>query len=668
MLVYLLKSSACLTIFLMFYKLLLETESMHVFKRYYLLASILLALVIPALVFVEYVEVAPMTSVATTIPEELSTTAMLQMETSTAYLPLILWAIYLLGVGVFGLQFLKNLMGIFKRIHNNPKNKRRNIIQVLLHNPVIPHTFFKYVFLNRQQLEAKEIPEAVLLHEEAHANQMHSLDVLFVELLQLLFWFNPLLYVAKKAIKLNHEFLADQAVVTTGMPANAYQSMLLAFSSKAGTPLPIGFGMANSINYSSIKKRISVMKKSTTKKSIVLRSLLLLPLLALLLFGFSETKEIPIYQNSLLYDADIDANRNASIKEELQNINVLKLNMVDSLIITEDIDILIDKNGLIAVNDNHVALENLPEVLYKFNKTLTKDQRSTMVYSSIIPDVDAPIGIIRTVEKMVQNYGVADVELVRPAKSKVQIEASKSQLARFNSMAEKYNAVPIQKRVIPLQDLKQLESIYKLMTDDQQQNAQPFPECPPPPRQEPPTKKQVSEYNALAKEYNAMIKSGNIRIIKSEVDHLKSIFARMTDAQREKAVPFPDFPPPPPAPATSSAVSPAIGHMPPPPPPHPLGIDVSPVVDIMDAPIINQIEEINPHVPPVAPPPPPPVSPLDHIIEMAKKGAIFYYEGQEISSDKAIAILKNNDQIIIDTRGSHTKHPIVKLSTKPIEN
>ncbi len=666
MLVYLLKSSACLAIFLMFYQLLLEKERMHVFKRYYLLVSMIVALIIPALVFVEYVEVAPITSVVTTIPGELSTTEMLQMETSTEYLPLILWAIYLLGAGIFGLQFLRNLTGIFKRIHNNPKNKRRNIIQVLLHNPVIPHTFFKYVFLNRQQLEAKQIPEAVLLHEEAHATQKHSLDVLFVELLQLLFWFNPLLYVAKKAIKLNHEFLADQAVVTAGMPANTYQSMLLAFSSKAGTPLPIGFGMANSINYSSIKKRISVMKKSTTKKSVVLRSLLLLPLLALLLFGFSETKEIPIHHNSPLYDADIDANRNASIKEELQNINVLKLNMVDSLVITEDIEILIDKNGLISVNDQHVALENLPEVLNKFNDALTKDQRSNMVHSSILPDVDVPMGIIRTVEKMVQDYGVTKVELVRPSKSKAQSEASKSQVAKFNRIAEKYNAVPIQKRVIPLQELKQLESIYKLMTIDQKRNAQPFPECPPPPGQEPATEKQVAEYNAMAKEYNAMIKSGNIRIIKSEVDHLKSIYARMTDAQREKAEPFPDFPPPPPAPEAPRAVSPVIGHMPPPPPPHPSEIEVSPVVDAI--PEVIHIEEINPHVPPVAPPPPPPVSPLDHIIEMAKQGATFYYKDQEISSDKAIAILKNNDQINIETTGSHTKHPIVKLSTEPFEN
>ena len=69
---------------------------------------------------------------------------------------------------------------------------------------------------------------------------------------------------------------------------------------------------------------------------------------------------------------------------------------------------------------------------------------------------------------------------------------------------------------------------------------------------------------------------------------------------------------------------------------------------------------------PTPPLPPEPVSPLDHIIEMAKKEAVFYYEGKEITSDKAIELLQNNDALNIDSRVSNTKRPIVKISKKPI--
>ena len=66
------------------------------------------------------------------------------------------------------------------------------------------------------------------------------------------------------------------------------------------------------------------------------------------------------------------------------------------------------------------------------------------------------------------------------------------------------------------------------------------------------------------------------------------------------------------------------------------------------------------------PPPPPPKSPMDHVVEMAKKDAVFYYEGKKISSDKAIAILKKNKKINLRTRQKGLIKPIVELSTKPI--
>src|SRR5690606_2204725 len=92
--------------------------------------------------------------------------------------------------------------------------------------------------------------------------------------------------------KLNHEFLADEAVINQGVEPSAYQQLLIAFSSNASKQVPTEIGMASAINYSSIKKRFTVMKTHTSKRNIWLRSIVLLPLIAFSIYGFSERKKI----------------------------------------------------------------------------------------------------------------------------------------------------------------------------------------------------------------------------------------------------------------------------------------------------------------------------------------------------------------------------------------
>ena len=100
---------------------------------------------------------------------------------------------------------------------NNPYTKSTYYTNILLQKHIIPHTLLKYIFVNKTDFESQKIPKEVLLHEQTHAIQRHSSDLLFVEVLQIIFWFNPLLYFIKKSIKLNHEFLADQAVLYNGV-------------------------------------------------------------------------------------------------------------------------------------------------------------------------------------------------------------------------------------------------------------------------------------------------------------------------------------------------------------------------------------------------------------------------------------------------------------------
>ncbi len=278
---YLLKSGACLTVFYLFYVLFLEKENMHVHKRIYLIATLLIAFAIPFVTFTSYVEVVEVIQPIIASQNTIEIPIINEPET-VSYTTEILWSVYGLGVLLFGFKFVKNLNEIIQKIRINPNQKEDDTVSVLLKEDIVPHTFFSYIFYNKQKYITHQIPKEVVLHEQTHAKQKHSLDVLFIEFLQVLFWFNPILYLINKAMKLNHEFLADQAVITNGIQTQNYQKTLLAYSSHA-YQLPL----ANAINYSSIKKRFTVMKTHTSKKKIWFKSIILLPVLALLLFSFS---------------------------------------------------------------------------------------------------------------------------------------------------------------------------------------------------------------------------------------------------------------------------------------------------------------------------------------------------------------------------------------------
>ncbi|MEM9143093.1 MAG: M56 family metallopeptidase [Bacteroidota bacterium] len=298
---YFLKSTVCLFLFWAFYTIFLERESMHGLKRFYLLITLASAFTIPAITFTQIVEV-PYT-IPAGITEYVETPFQWQtrrVDPDTAAGIPWLWIVYLLGTAFFALRFAHNLYSVLRRMRKNPRIKRGRSILVLLRDRVLPHTFLRYVFLNRADFKAQKVPKEVLWHEEAHAIEKHSLDILLLEALQILFWFNPALLLMRNAIKLNHEFLADRAVTRKGIPKSDYQEIILVYSSNQYRPFPCAMGMVNAIHlssYTSIKKRFTVMKKRTSKSSGAVRAILVLPLLGLLLFGFSETKTVFVKTN-----------------------------------------------------------------------------------------------------------------------------------------------------------------------------------------------------------------------------------------------------------------------------------------------------------------------------------------------------------------------------------
>ncbi|MBT8306379.1 MAG: M56 family metallopeptidase [Maribacter sp.] len=565
---------------------------MHTFKRFYLLVSLLAAFAIPFITFVEYVELPVVTQI---IAQSNSNVTVVSgkgpIHYATDYLPTILWSIYGMGIVIFGWKFIRNMYQIIQRIRKNPKFKINRITNVLLLDRIIPHTFFNYVFLNKHKFEAKEIPSEVLLHEETHARQKHSLDVLFIELLQLFFWFNPLMYLMKKAIKLNHEFLADREVLDYGIKPALYQNILLEFSSSSLQPQ-----LANSINYSSIKKRFTVMKTRTSKKSIVLRSLLILPLSALLLFGFSEKKLV-----------------------ELQAPVEMTIPVMEQESAVKSIDLRINKKGEILVQNNvWTSLDNLKSHLQKINTNLTKEQRENVVRVLIMPDAEAPMKIIKDIEPILIDYGVARIDIVGPEEFsnstkeiKVQGGATKKQIEEYNALAKKYNAQPIQERIIKKKEIERLEYLYNLMTDKQKKKAQPFPECPPPPPAPKAVKGKISPTSPQP--------PSAPKINKGEIKNVS-----------------------PASPLAPKVASKVMSNIPP------------------NAPAVSKGEVSD--IPPPPPPPPSSKSPVEHAQEMAKQGAVFYYGKKKITAAEAIDILKEKDNLSMDISKKNNNPPVVKIS------
>jgi hypothetical protein len=713
---------------LLFYKLLLEKESMHVFKRCYLILALVASLVIPSLVFVEYI--APVyTSYEFT--QDLNTTQFVTAPKTPKDIDVInwtlmAWTIYGIGATIFGIRFFRNLFQIFNRIRKNTKLKQRFSIKVLLLDQLPPHTFFRYIFLNKEKFETNTIPNEVLLHEEIHAKQCHSIDVIFIELLQVILWFNPFIFFFKKCIKLNHEFLADSAVIKEHISTRNYQNTLLSYLSKDSVAKYQSVKMANAINYSSIKKRFKVMKTQTSRKAVLLRIMLLLPLLASMLYGFSETKTIE------KINPEIEHN-----KEELEKIDQLQVNYPDGA--TEKMMLeyksFIKKyektNSInhdeylrsIAIYDimnetQKKSVKKYPEFsalskgpkkqtlansdfeAYKNNEKYAVWMDGKVIDNKVLNEYNASDFVYHS-----SSYVYHNARSTRfPQEYQVNLytkrgfentfnkkEANSQELAKYNILAEKYNEMSRDAMRISIKDVEQLKHIYSLMSDKQKADAEPFPNLPEPPPAPHASnaREQVSnKVSQIIKEqdpYDVVGKS--IVISNSSPEYFKAenstIAASKETPEQNNNKPKTGF-----LEVNGETIFYVSkkgnntyynrrgqkvnrkGEI--------ISKEQVHAAEIIEGQVISKVYKDNKVVvefntdnvsisPPLPPLPPEPIEPLDFIITMAKKEADFYYEGKKINSDKAIELFKKNKSLNINSSGINSKAPWVKITKKPIK-
>lgn len=285
---FLLKSTICLTVFLGFYHLVLEREKMHQFNRFYLLGSIVISLAIPFLTF-EIIKIVPviqaieplnMTITPGMIPDNEIQANSISREENINLISFILWSLYGIICFLLLLRFGKNIWKLISKSKLNPIVKYKNATLILIEEKTLPHTFLNSIFINFEDYNNQKIEDELYAHELVHVTQRHTLDILFIEFMRVIFWFNPIFIFYKKAIQLNHEFLADEEVVKSCDNIPFYQTLLLQKTSINHVFL------TSNLNYLVTKKRLIMMTKNTSKSLALLKKITILPILAALIYFF----------------------------------------------------------------------------------------------------------------------------------------------------------------------------------------------------------------------------------------------------------------------------------------------------------------------------------------------------------------------------------------------
>ncbi|MFR0829374.1 M56 family metallopeptidase [Bacteroides intestinalis] len=282
MLAYFLKINVAIALFYAFYRLFFYKDTFFTWRRVALLCFFAVSAVYPLLNIQTWItEQEPMVAMADLYADIVLPEFTLTPEKATFDWKAILLQtagfVYWGGVALLAARFLMQLAGIIRLAFRSRKTKIGDTNVHLLKQADGPFSFFHWIFVHPASHTEEELSE-ILTHEQAHANQWHSIDVLISEAACVLCWFNPFAWLMKREIRTNLEYLADNRVLETGHDSKSYQYHLLGLSHyKAAATI------YNSFNVLPLKKRIKMMNKKRTREIGRTKYLMFLPLAALLM-------------------------------------------------------------------------------------------------------------------------------------------------------------------------------------------------------------------------------------------------------------------------------------------------------------------------------------------------------------------------------------------------
>lgn len=316
MILYFIKSTFLLLIFFSIYRFSLQDKKSLQFNRFYLLIALVLGLVLPLFNFSFFVESNSIIETKEIVFQQIEGFSdfeyfpMIQKESLFSNLEILF-----IGIVIFlTIRFVFRVYLII-RLKRSGQQIKNDYGRLILHSKVkSPFSFLKSIYLNLESWNSGLIEKEILIHEQGHVVQKHSLDIMFIEFLKIGLWFQPMLYFYKKAIQENHEFLADAYCLQQTTNINAYQNIILNYYSEQNKRLDL----SSSIDYKNLKKRFMMMKN--TKKGNVTKVLFYSSAFVLTYFGLVgiETKANTIEK----FETQILNNVNLMIDDKISNSNL----------------------------------------------------------------------------------------------------------------------------------------------------------------------------------------------------------------------------------------------------------------------------------------------------------------------------------------------------------
>ena len=446
--IYILKSSVCLVLFYLFFRLLLSKETFHRFNRMALLGVLFFSLLIPCIEVTTRHQVEVQQAVLSI--EQLLLMAELEatpanvgavQETSAISWVQVVLLVYLAGILFLACRNIYSLICLFRLIHSGKHEKLEKGVTLVVHNQEIaPFSWMKYIVISRKDLE--ENGREILIHEMAHIHHRHSVDLLVADICIFFQWFNPGAWLLKQELQNVHEYEADETVINEGVNAKEYQLLLI--KKAVGTRL---YSMANSFNHSKLKKRITMMLKEKSNPWARLKYLYVLPLAAIAVTAFAR----PEISEKVEEISAVKVNDLAEIVETKSEENVVK-ELVDTtknkvVVVgyrTEKKDsVLTSGKKKVAISVQGISGEGKPLVI------INGKESDREVVNALNPECIESVSVIGP-EKAIKIYGekakdgVMDIKLYSEKKfapRKIEIEGiNKTRLDALNSGAKSWGA------------------------------------------------------------------------------------------------------------------------------------------------------------------------------------------------------------------------------------
>ena len=308
MMYYALKSALLLTLLYGGFSALLSRETFHRFNRMLLLGILVLSMVLPAVHITIPVEQKTQNTLTLPLPSVMEDSEHTQEQFSTdeviTPLPrgqgeslksLDLQTIYIIGLFVAFVCFVRRGVLLARSLRGGLRlrDEQGNTI-VVKGGTLPPFSFMHWIAINVSDYEQHR--RSILTHEQAHARLGHSWDLLLLEMVQVVQWFNPFAWLLGRELKAIHEYEADEAVICQGIDAKQYQQLLVIKA--VGNRLQL---LANTLNHGSLKKRINMMQQQKSNRWRMLRAAFVIPVatLAVIAFAKPEIKTNEVQQTVL---------------------------------------------------------------------------------------------------------------------------------------------------------------------------------------------------------------------------------------------------------------------------------------------------------------------------------------------------------------------------------